>query len=80
MHFHPAYLLLPLIRNTIKKYCNRKNGFIYSGEIDELINILRMISKKPKQILAMKKNCLREAEKYTAKNVINILVKKLEDD
>ncbi|HEY8362617.1 MAG TPA: glycosyltransferase, partial [Tissierellaceae bacterium] len=57
-----------------------ENGYIYKGEIEELVNILRQLAQNPDELLKMKKNCIKEAEKYKVENVIGTLIKKLEMD
>ncbi len=57
-----------------------ENGYIYKGEIEELVNILRQLVQNPDELLKMKKNCIKEAEKYKVENVIGILLRGLEVD
>lgn len=56
---------------------NNRNGFLYNSGVDGLVEILRDILHDVEKINQMKKNCLIDAEKYKAENVIKSFIDNL---
>lgn len=56
---------------------HKQSGYIYSNGLAGLTNELRKILNNPEEVIAMKKNCIIEAEKYNSKRVIKNLIKKM---
>jgi glycosyltransferase involved in cell wall biosynthesis len=56
-----------------------RTGYIYDHEKpEELVRFIRMAIENPADVDAMRKNCIKEAKKYTPENVMPIIFTKID--